>query len=1508
MNDNEQVSRGELAQGSGSALADSAQGPVAGNGGGSSHFAIPTEINTWDRLQAAQFYHGVLGWAVHGLFAKDRGDEQARGKRPLAKGWKDHRAEEVTRDYLESHFGEGTNHNLGAVVRPPFVHVDLDSKPDKGESVRRWLSTMPELASTPRERTAGGAHLLFICRDLPKSILLAGRAPTSKINDQVNGELYKDGTNIVLSPSIHKSGVRYLWEVTGEIPEVKWADLRRWFGFQEPAQKQIGRHPKEAAWWAQFEGDLETLGIVAVCRELGILGEELGGEEPKWSVSCPWESEHSTRRGPRMKPGSDAVVFEGVDGQWPGFNCFHAHCEGRSLEQFLSWAEAQSPGIVDKHCRRQRVWSEGQCAEDGRARIVLPGLGLSVSDFARKMGDQVGPREVWFQRNGRVVTVEVERKSERFSTTVFHEVLPAEACSGVEAFVETGVLIQDKQTFQTQFVPKSMNRECAGMLLVARPFLGGLPEITRILDVPIPVREEGGSIVVPQPGYNRDFRLFVDPGAPIPVAMPIERAIGMLADLHASFPFKDPQSRVHALARIITPFCRGLMGWDARFPLWFYVANRPRAGKDYLGGLAFLLFEGSTCEDAPLGRESEETRKRITAAVMAGRRMMHLANCQFHIDDPHLTAAITTKVFAGRNIGSTAASADLRLPMEIEFSLSANIGLTFREDLGPRMRQIHLAFFEEDPNGRRFKEPDLHGLVLRERVRILGAIKALVDYWIAQGCPPGPTPFNSFPEWGRVVGGVMVCCGLGDPCLPHTDEESLGGDLKTKAMRAVFLLGFERRPNEWFAKGGLFDMVKAGDDEAFDFFGKWQEDDGRAARKRLGMALTEFKGRELSNIRLEMDRGGKGAAQKVRFRQVESTDGRPPMAHDSISGNLGNLGNLAPPSEDGGKKSDDRELEVDNNMGALRKRDGVSDVSGVSDRPSQGWRLVCARGELGSIASAICAAGCSVALDVETFGPGRRGGLDPWRGEIRLLSLSLPGREPWLIDLRAVGYDLGPLGEALAKTEVLGHNIKFDALWLRVKCGVTLPRCYCTLTAARLLTAGIREGNNLNQCLERYLKIQPGPDHSRADWGGMVLPREMLAYAARDVAHLAALRERIEAEIRSASLGTVAEIEMSIIPAVVAMEAAGMHVGRERLAVIATEAEKRAEDAARRLREILGRPGLNPASPEQLRAALIGVGIAVENTAEATLKEVDDGRIVPLILAMRADAKLAQQARGLLESVGADGRIHGRFDPMGTATGRFASHDPNMQNIPRGEMRRCFTAAPGRRLVVADYSQIELRAAAVIAGEDRMIEGFTRGDDLHRATAAVVLDKPIACVTAEDRQLAKAVNFGLVYGQSPGGLIRYAAASYGVALNEGQARHVRERFFRAYPTLRAWHDTSRARSRAGATEARTPLGRRRLIPAEASEWERFTTLVNTPVQGGCADGMKVALQAVSGGLPPSACIVGTVHDEIIVEAGEGDADGVRAMVETRMREAMQSVLPGVPIAVETKVVEHWGAK
>lgn len=589
------------------------------------------------------------------------------------------------------------------------------------------------------------------------------------------------------------------------------------------------------------------------------------------------------------------------------------------------------------------------------------------------------------------------------------------------------------------------------------------------------------------------------------------------------------------------------------------------------------------------------------------------------------------------------------------------------------------------------------------------------------------------------------------------------------------------------------------------------------------------------------------------------------------------------------------------------ERSGESCVRSVRDQEAETSCIIQFPEQLPEIAAAIEASG-KVALDIETYGEGKKDGLDPWKGDIRLLTLGVQGHPLWLLDLRSLGYQLDVLKRALRSAEVIVHNANFDLLWLAEKCGIRVPNIFCTLTAARLLSAGTRQGNDLDQCLQRHLGIPAGPDMSKSDWGSLLLTDEQIGYAARDVAHLHQLADRQRQLLEEAGLLKVCRLEMALLPVIIELELAGMGVDREKLTLLRDRSQKEAQDNAQVLRQLVNVPNLNPNSPKQLVAALEHAGLATGSTDEESLLKIKDDKIIPVILDFRRAEKSAQQATKLLEATARDGRVHGRFDSTGTMTGRFSSSRPNLQNIGKGPLRECFVPAKGHKLIVADYSQVELRLASVISGEDKMISAYQNGCDLHRQTAAAVLKKSIEEITAEDRQLAKAVNFGLLYGQGKDGLVRYAATNYEVTLTSGEAEIIRSRFFGAYPGLATWHQQCWRSAKQGSQEARTVLNRRRLTPPGATEWERFTALVNTPVQGGSADGLKRAMLRIHNTLPQGAWLICTVHDEVIVEAPEALAASVCELVRTTMRDEMAQLFPEVPIEVEARVCENWGQK
>jgi DNA polymerase-1 len=221
-------------------------------------------------------------------------------------------------------------------------------------------------------------------------------------------------------------------------------------------------------------------------------------------------------------------------------------------------------------------------------------------------------------------------------------------------------------------------------------------------------------------------------------------------------------------------------------------------------------------------------------------------------------------------------------------------------------------------------------------------------------------------------------------------------------------------------------------------------------------------------------------------------------------------------------------------------------------------------------------------------------------------------------------------------------------------------------------------------------------------------------------------------------------------------------------------------------------------------------------------------------------------------------------------------------------------------LIKADYSQLQLRIAAKIAGDERMRQAYARGEDLHTITACSLTGKDR--VTKADRQVAKAVNFGLLFGLGAKGLRGYAKSTYGLDLTLEQATEYRRTFFATYPGLVRWH---RQAGSSSAKECRTLAGRRRLLDAQTP----FTHRLNSPVQGTEADGLKLALALLweRRAEVPGAFPVLPVHDEIVVEAGTDQAEVVSAWLKQAMLDGMAPLINPVPVEVEVKVGRTWGS-
>ncbi len=396
--------------------------------------------------------------------------------------------------------------------------------------------------------------------------------------------------------------------------------------------------------------------------------------------------------------------------------------------------------------------------------------------------------------------------------------------------------------------------------------------------------------------------------------------------------------------------------------------------------------------------------------------------------------------------------------------------------------------------------------------------------------------------------------------------------------------------------------------------------------------------------------------------------------------------------------------------------------------------------------------------------------------------------------------------------------------------------------------------------------------------------------------------------------------EKKLIPVLAEMELSGVMVDREDLASMSVEFGRRMEEFETEIHRLAGQ-SFNVGSPKQLGEILFDVlklpggkksklgawgtdSSVLEGLAEAgheIAQRVTDWRQLSKLKSTYADALIGQ--------IGPDGRVHTSFQMAATTTGRISSTDPNLQNIPirtteGARIRKAFIAAPGHKLVSADYSQIELRLLAHVADIPALKESFAAQEDIHARTASEVFGVPMAGMDAATRRRAKAINFGIIYGISAFGLARQ------LGITGGEAKLYIDAYFKRYPEIRAYMDSTKEQARINGFVL-TPFGRRCWVPRIKDKMPQLRAYaerqaINAPLQGGAADIIKRAMVLLPAALKAeklSARLLLQVHDELLFEAPADEADATAAVAKTVMQDAVKI---SVPLIVETGVGTNWG--
>ena len=477
-------------------------------------------------------------------------------------------------------------------------------------------------------------------------------------------------------------------------------------------------------------------------------------------------------------------------------------------------------------------------------------------------------------------------------------------------------------------------------------------------------------------------------------------------------------------------------------------------------------------------------------------------------------------------------------------------------------------------------------------------------------------------------------------------------------------------------------------------------------------------------------------------------------------------------------------------------------------------------------------------------------------------------------------------------------------------------RIFDTVVAAYLLDSD-RSAFDEAYLADTYLQMVL-PAARGAEGAGENAPAPAARTAALTLALVAPLRDRMA---RENAANVFDGIEMPLVPVLAKMERAGMLVDPDRLRNLSEGLATQITEVERSIRDLAGDETFNIGSPMQLSHVLFDVmGLPTKglkktkrgyySTNAKVLSELArDHEIVRLILDWREKSKIKST---YLDTLGplrrGDGRVHTTYNQTITATGRLSSSDPNLQNIPtRSELGRtvktAFSAGEGSVFLAVDYSQIELRLLAHLSGDEHLVRAFNEGEDFHAETAARVFGVPVSEVTPDLRSRAKAVNFGIVYGQQAYGL------SQSLHISMAEARDMIDRYYEAYPGVRTFLDNVVARAKQTGY-AETMYGRRRHIPelkAKNPQLRGFgeRTAMNHPMQGTAADIIKIAMARVSHRLEEegfAAHMILQVHDELDFECPVNEVERLTAMVQDVMEHVVDL---RVPLIAEASTGVTW---
>ena len=602
-----------------------------------------------------------------------------------------------------------------------------------------------------------------------------------------------------------------------------------------------------------------------------------------------------------------------------------------------------------------------------------------------------------------------------------------------------------------------------------------------------------------------------------------------------------------------------------------------------------------------------------------------------------------------------------------------------------------------------------------------------------------------------------------------------------------------------------------------------------------------------------------------------------------------------------------------------------------------------------------------IGFDIETDG------LDFISNKILSIQISSPSEIFVFTNPEMFEYVISLIEDKL----IIGHNLKFDLRFIYHNYHILPKRLHDTMLVNAILNAG-RNGFSyisLNDLTERYLGISLDKTVRDKFSNASKLSDEMVEYAGNDVRYLHQIFSTQMEELEQENLIRVYDLEMKLLPVVVTMEVNGISLDTDKWLEISAEKQKTAIELESKLKETLIGKALtslsysnlaellkklnvpvtrkrdkeklekifhsdpnfyhtliewvNLASPKQLLTLLNLYGINLDSTSSKAIDAYiiknnlteEQKELFDLLQEFRQNLKRASAfgSKYLEKYLKPDGKLHSEFHQLGTATGRFSSSNPNLQQVPHTQdYRSCFVASPGYKLITADYSQMELRIMAALSNETMMLDAYRNGEDLHKLTASLIFEKPIDEITKEERSVGKKINFATIYG----------AGAYRIAIEldipKEEAAKILQKFQEGYQNMYQFINLARKKIIELGYSV-TILGRKRYFekPKIYTDYKEKNKIeqaimregVNHIIQGTGADIMKLAMVNMFYDNPfgkEKFRILLQVHDEVVVEVSEDIAEEAEKFIREKMLQAECNLLNNrVPCDLDSHIENYW---